>query len=120
MKKVFLILVVCLCTLCNKKVDHIPKNIYTREQVAHFLKDLYVLEQKIKDLNLEKDSSKIVFEYYEKQLFETHNMDTSVYRKSFEYYMDDINSLSKIYEVIADSLSLEERLATDTYSDKIQ
>ena len=76
------------------------------------------MEQKIKDLGIKKDSAKIVFEYYEERLFEKHNMDESVYRKSFEYYMDDINSLSKIYEVIADSLSLEERLATNALSDE--
>jgi hypothetical protein len=37
-------------------------------------------------------------------------MNDSIYRESFKYYMDDINGLSKIYEIIADSLSLEERI----------
>ena len=95
-----------------------PKNIYPKEQVAVFLKDLYVLEQKIKDLKLDKDSAKIVFEYYENLLYEKHNMNDSIYRISFEYYIEDINSLSKIYEVIADSLSLEERLASSSISEE--
>ncbi|MCG8309702.1 MAG: DUF4296 domain-containing protein [Cytophagales bacterium] len=114
MKKFFLILLICLCTFCTKKKAKDPKNLYTKEQVAVFLKDLYVLEQKIKELKLKKDSAKVVFKYYENLLYEKHNMDDSLYRMSFQYYMDDINSLTKIYEVIADSLSLEERLATST------
>lgn len=118
MKKVFLILIVCLCTFCVKRSEKIPKNLYPKEQLAIFLKDLYVLEQKIKDLKLADDSAKIVFQYYEKLLYKKHNMNDSIYRISFEYYMDDINSLAKIYEVIADSLSLEERLATNAIADK--
>lgn len=81
------------------------------EQVAVFLKDLYMLESKVKELRLTKDSTKIIFDYYEKKLYEEHNMTESLYRESFKYYMDDVKGLSKIYEIIADSLSLEERLA---------
>jgi len=80
-------------------------------QVAVFLKDLYMLEAKIKELKLTEDSAKIIFEYYEQNLFEEHNMEDSLYRESFEYYMEEINSLAKVYEIIADSLSLEEQLS---------
>lgn len=70
-----------------------------------------MLESKVKELRLTKDSTKIIFDYYEKKLYEEHNMTESLYRESFKYYMDDVKGLSKIYEIIADSLSLEERLA---------
>ena len=71
-----------------------------------------MLETKIKDLRISKDSAKVVFGYYETKLFEKHNMTDSLYRESFKYYMVDIQGLTKIYEIIADSLSLEERLAS--------
>jgi hypothetical protein len=80
------------------------------EQVAVFLKDLYMLETKVKELRLNEDSLKVIFGYYEKKLFEEHHMTDSLYRESFIYYMDDIKGLSRVYEIIADSLSLEERL----------
>lgn len=81
------------------------------EQVAVFLKDLYMLETKVKELKVSNDSAKVIFDYYEKQLLEKHQMTDSLYRKSFEYYIDDIRGLTRIYEIIADSLSLEERLS---------
>ena len=81
------------------------------EQVAVFLKDLYMLETKVKELRLNEDSLKVIFNYYEKKLFEEHHMTDSLYRESFTYYMDDIKGLSRVYEIIADSLSLEERLS---------
>ena len=70
-----------------------------------------MLEAKVKELKLTDDSTKVIFAYYEKKLFEKHNMTDSLYRLSFNYYMEDIRGLSRIYEIIADSLSLEERLS---------
>lgn len=112
MKKVFLILILLSCMVCSKKKPTNPKDLYSVEQVAIFLKDLYVLEAQIKDLKLSPDSTKIVFEHYEKELLAKHNLEDSLYRKSFLYYMDDVPGLTRVYEIIADSLSLEERLIT--------
>jgi len=109
-KKVFLILFVLLSTFCSKKKTKTPEGLYTMEQVAVFMKDIYLLQERIKDLTLDDDSSEVVFKYYEQQLFEKHNMDDSIYKESFKYYMDDVAGLSKVYEIIADSLSLEEKL----------
>ena len=81
------------------------------EQVAVFLKDLYMLETKVKELRFSDDSIKVIFGYYEKKLLEDHHMTDSLYRESFIYYMDDIKGLSRVYEIIADSLSLEQRLS---------
>jgi hypothetical protein len=109
-KKVFLILAIFACTFCTKKKDKHPKGLYSEEQVAVFMKDVYLLQEQIQEMKLKDDSAKKVFAYYEKQLFEKHDMDDSIYRESFEYYMDDVSGLANIYEIIADSLSLEERL----------
>ena len=114
MKKVFLILALFLSISCSSDKRKKPKNLYTIEQMASFLKDLYVLETKVKALKLNEDSTKVVFSIYEKKLYEKHHMDDSTYRQSFRYYMDDIEALSKIYEIIGDSLSLEERLLHGT------
>ncbi len=78
--------------------------------MAVFLKDLYLLESKVKDLKLKKDSAKVIYDYYEKKLYEEHQMNDSTYRESFKYYLDDIDQLNDIYSIITDSLSLEERL----------
>jgi hypothetical protein len=116
-KKVFLILALFTCTFCSKKKAENPKDLYSMEQVAVFLKDLYILQEQVKDLKLRDDSAKVVFTYYETKLYEKHNMNDSIYRESFKYYIDDVKGLTRIYEIIADSLSLEERLmnADDDY-----
>ena len=80
------------------------------EQVADFMKDVYLLQEQVKELKLADDSAKVIFQYYENQLFEEHDLNDSIYRESFKYYMDDVTGLAKIYEMIADSLSLDEKL----------
>lgn len=110
MKKFFLILVLFVCTFCSKRKTENPKGLYSMEQVAVFMKDVYLLQEQVKDLKLDDDSSKIVFKHYEDELFEKHNLDDSIYKESFKHYMDDVEGLAKIYEIIADSLSLEEKL----------
>ena len=119
MKKVFLILALFICTFCTKKKDESPKGLYTMEQVADFMKDVYILQEQVKEMKLNEDSSKLIFEYYERQLFEEHQLDDSLYKESFKYYMDDVTGLARIYEIIADSLSLEEKLINaNKYSDE--
>ena len=110
MKKLFLPLCVALLLSCNSQENRLPAGLYDSQQMASFLKDLYLLETKVKELRLSDDSSKKVFAYYEQELYKKHHMSDSIYRVSFQYYIDDIAGLSKIYEIIADSLSLEERI----------
>lgn len=71
-----------------------------------------MLETKVKNLNLKKDSAQVVFDYYEDKLYKKHIMNDSLYRESFKYYMEELKGLTRIYEIMADSLSLEERLVT--------
>ncbi len=112
MKKLFLILVLGALGACSNENKPPPEGLYDSQQIAAFLKDLYILEMKLKELRLSDDSTKKVFAYYEQELYKKHSMSDSVYRESFKYYMNDIQGLSKIYEIIADSLSLKERIET--------
>ncbi len=109
-----MILALFLVFSCSQKKIKKPEGLYSVEQIASFLKDLYILETKVKELRLNEDSTKVIFEIYEKKLYEKHRLDDSLYKESFKYYMDDIEALTKIYEIIGDSLSLEERLLQGT------
>jgi len=83
--------------------------------MASFLVDLYILEAKVQNLKISKDSSKVIFNIYEKKLYEKHKFNDSLYRVSFEYYMQDPKGLTDIYSIVVDSLSLRERLHGSTH-----
>lgn len=115
MKKYFLYILLFLSFACSRREAKDPKGLYSRKEVASFLVDLYILEAKIQNLKVSKDSSKVIFRHYEKQLYEKHGMNDSLYRLSFEYYMSDPQGLTDIYSIVVDSLSLRERLMNESY-----
>jgi hypothetical protein len=107
---VFLVLAVITLTFCSGRKKGTPEGLYTEEQMAVYLKDIYLIQEQVKNLRLGPDSTEVIYKYYEQQLYEKHNIDDSIYRESFKYYVDDVKGLATIYEIIADSLSLEERI----------
>lgn len=109
MKLQYLIIIFILFIACNQ-TDKIPSDIYNREQMALIMKDIYVLEFKVPELYLEEDSAKEVYNIFEKKLFEDKGYDSLKYRKSLEYYLNHPEHLEEIYTIIADSLSLEDRM----------
>lgn len=112
MRKVFLvIIIVTSCFACDKKKER-PAYVLTEEQMAAFLIDLHIAEARINDLSIRRDSSNVLFEKVEDSLFLKHGiMNDSIYQLSYEYYLNDVAGLDKIYGAVVDSLSLRERLS---------
>ncbi len=81
--------------------------------MASFIKDVYLLEAKIDNMGLPYDSAKKVFTIYEEGLRNKHHIDDSVYRLSFNYYLSNTKEMSKIYNMVTDSLGIEERLINE-------
>ena len=71
--------------------------------------DIHILESKIQNLRLKKDSSQLLFNSFEREVFKNNNVDKEVYLKSFEYYLNDVDAMEEIYEVVVDSLNFLEK-----------
>lgn len=84
-------------------------DILTQEQMVERLCDLYVLEQKAMRLNLAGDSAQKAFTRMEKQVFQQKGISDSIFKRSFNYYVDRPVELEKIYTALIDTLSLREQ-----------
>lgn len=111
-------LALLLVSACSSDQPKDPKGLYSRQKIASVMKDLYILEAKVKELGIPQDSAKVIFKIYEKRIFDKHHVNDSIYKKSFEHYLNDPQALNDIYTILADTLSLEERL--NSASDKAQ
>jgi hypothetical protein len=109
-KKYFLTCILAFLMACGGNGPERPDVLYEESRIASIMKELYLLEAKIRELPIKSDSSKVIFTIYERRIFEQYNVDTADYRASFKYYMNDPEALARIYEILADSLSLQERL----------
>ena len=71
--------------------------------------DIHILESEIQNLRIRKDSSQLIYNSLEREIFKNNNVDKGVYLKSFEYYLNDVEAMEKIYDVVIDSLNYMEK-----------
>lgn len=72
--------------------------------------DIHMAEGMASSLPIPYDSSKKIYPIFEKEVFLKHNIEDSVYMKSFEYYLRDAKTMERIYSRTIDSLALKEKL----------
>src|SRR5687768_8914468 len=90
-------------------VERKPEGVLPHEEMVKLLSELYILEEKVVRLGLAPDSAQQVFELMRGNFFETAGVQDSVFKKSFDYYMDHPIEMEKIYTVLVDSMQLREQ-----------
>ena len=111
MKKIFLLTAVIFFGCDQKRT--IPDGILKQEQMVSLEIEFQLLESRLKVLNLTNDSATVLFEHYRNEILEKEEVELEVYERSYRYYMEDIELMDEIYEVVIDSLSLKERLTQE-------
>ncbi|HTJ49937.1 MAG TPA: DUF4296 domain-containing protein [Cyclobacteriaceae bacterium] len=94
-------------TSCHNKEK--KAGILSRDEMVKVMTDIYVAEHKVTRLALKPDSSKIVFNKIKDRVFNQSGVPDSVFRKSFDYYVDRPLELEEIYTALVDSLNLKEQ-----------
>jgi hypothetical protein len=97
---------------CGKKEEKRPDYILSQEQMVAALAEVYIAEQKVQRLTLNADTSSFIFGSMEKKVLENLNVSDSVFRASYDYYMDHPKEMEMIYAVLVDSLQLREQRVT--------
>ena len=98
----FLLVVSC-------KREESPADVLSREQMVKVLSELYLTEEKVNKLSLNRDSATIVFNYFNDEVFRKLGTTDSVFRRSMDYYMERPKEIEKIYAALIDSLNLQEQ-----------
>lgn len=88
-----------------------PAHILSKQEMVEIMEELYIAEEKINHLALSRDSSKKVFAIMQSKLFENAGVTDTVFRKSFDYYMEHPKDLELIYTALVDTLQLREQRA---------
>jgi len=109
MKKYFLVSVILIGLGCVSK-NKAPENLMTKQEMINFLIDLHIVEAKISLSRIPTDSVKLFFPEIEDELYQKHHINDSIYKKSYQYYLNNISQMEEIYSAVVDSLSLRERI----------
>ncbi|MFZ9045682.1 MAG: DUF4296 domain-containing protein [Cyclobacteriaceae bacterium] len=110
MRRLFFLIII-ISAACSGK-NEIPEDIYSKEKMVDVLIEIHLLEQKLDQLGISYDSQKVMYNHFEALIFDKYQIDTVQYRKSINFYFENVQDLETIYEVIVDSLSVREKTRT--------
>jgi hypothetical protein len=82
------------------------------------LNALYITEAKISSMPVNRDSSLRIFDYFGTKTFDSLGVADSVFKKSFNYYLDRPKEMEEIYAVLIDSLNLREQRSDERKAPK--
>lgn len=109
---IIILIGVCLLFTSCKKEEKLPAGILTKEQMIKVLSEVYIAEEKVNRLGLNRDTSEKVFDYMEGKIYEKTGVSDSLFDISFDYYLDRPKELEQIYTALVDTLQLKEQRAT--------
>jgi len=109
MKRSFLPVFIVLIIGCGKSIKT-PEGILEKGKMISILLDIHLIEGQIQQLRVTRDSSTRVFKYFEREIFEKHEVSDSVYYNSLGFYYDHPELMEEIYTAIVDSLSVQEQM----------
>jgi hypothetical protein len=96
---------------CQKEKE--PAGILSKEEMVRVMTEVYFLEERVTRMNLSPDSARNVFEIVSGRISEKTGIEDSVFRASFDYYMDRPKEMELIYSALVDSLQLKEQRTPD-------
>ncbi|MGC1241385.1 MAG: DUF4296 domain-containing protein [Chryseosolibacter sp.] len=104
----FLLATVAMVISCGEKA---PEDILSRAEMVQIMEELYIAEEKVNQLGVSRDSSVRVATLMGQKVFENAAVTDTVFRKSFDYYMEHPREMELIYTALVDTLQLREQRA---------
>ncbi|MCR9017213.1 DUF4296 domain-containing protein [Aquiflexum sp. XJ19-11] len=105
--KIVIMLMLFAGFACNKQ--KIPEGILSEDKMVEVLIDIHLAEGLVSSFPIHYDSSRVLYPYFENEVFLKHDVTDSVFKKSLEYYMLDIKTMDRIYARTIDSLHVVEK-----------
>ncbi|MFQ3213277.1 MAG: hypothetical protein ACJAT1_001396 [Marivirga sp.] len=110
----FSLAIITILSCTEKKTE--PDGIITPIKMAEIISEIYISEYKVRNVGVKADSIATLFHHYEMRTYEQYNTTDSLYKASFEHYLNYPEQLESIYDMVIDSLSLKQQVLEKTKS----
>jgi tRNA(Ser,Leu) C12 N-acetylase TAN1 len=95
-----LLIIYLFLVSCGKSTDNSFKRIDDKT-MAKIVADLQLLEARVSRLNFQGvDSSKVVFNHFQDQIFKKYKTDSANYARSYKFYAERPAEFSQIYDEV--------------------
>jgi hypothetical protein len=92
---------------CGKREK--PPGVLPEEEMAELIGEVYIVEEKVKKLNLPPDSAEDLSYLLSQRLLDSLSVPDSVFKESIAYYWDHPDEMNDVYTALVDSLNLREQ-----------
>ncbi|CAN5355939.1 hypothetical protein BH09BAC3_BH09BAC3_09410 [soil metagenome] len=103
------VLILILSTTISCKKDKEPEGILSQGQMVDWMLDIYLAEARTQSFTFSRDSVYKVFLPYQDSIMRQKGISDSLLQKSFQYYFENPAKLEAVYDIVIDSLSLQEQ-----------
>ena len=109
MNKIVIFCLAVFFTSCLQKFETPPKDILPENVMREIYIDMHIQEAIIMQANLQGDSAIAAYMEAKNYVLKSHKVDTALFRKSQDFYINHINNYKRIYEGVVDTLALREQ-----------
>lgn len=103
------VILVFMSCVENSKV---PKDILKKEKIAEILTEIHLAEARVSKMELgSMDSSVVVFNKLQKDIWAKFEVDSALYKKSYAFYASNPESMNELYEIISKNLQKSDSTA---------
>ena len=79
--------------------------------MVQILADVHTAEATIEQQVVYPDTALMTFNYLQRQILEKHDVKEQDFRDTYNYYLQNLKEMDKLYEIVIDTLSVRESKA---------
>jgi len=96
---------VMLIVACQAEPEKASAGLIPMDKMGHILRDIHLTEARVNKLALRSsDSSRLVYNRLEKNVFRKYGVDTATYNRSYNYYSSEPAKMIELYKQINEEL----------------
>jgi hypothetical protein len=107
-KRIFCILSLAVLASCGQQGDKTPKNLLPEQKLVQILADVHVAEARIENNVVYPDTALMLYGLEQQRILEAHGVEEQLFRDTYRYYLNDLQKMDRLYEIILDTLSVRE------------
>ena len=113
MIKKLLVPFICCYLLAACKPSR-PEGVMSQAEVAQLITEIYIAEAKMDNMPIPHDSAQKLFTPFEEAFLKKKKLNDTILKVTYRYYIEHPKELEKVYEVVIDSLALQEQKSLKT------
>jgi hypothetical protein len=87
-----------------------PRDLVPEDKMAAILADVHLAEARVSRMQLQSlDSSKLVFNQLQQQIWKKHQVDTLRYKESYAFYTTHPQYMTRIYDQVLKKIEIREK-----------